>query len=230
MNDNAPKFSGYYIHMYIRENGPPFHLVGTLDATDKDEGPNAEIMYAMLLDSVDAYTFQIDFRTGDLHALNSLDREVQSEYRVTIRAASPPLFSQATLIIHVIDENDNLPVAYDSTVYLNFFGNYLPENRIVGRLGAKDPDILDKLTYVMQDAVYWDLFSLNRTTGVLYAHNRLLTHYIPREVIFTVEVSGRSRENANKWVLFIVDSSNTDLNSAWMCMGLRSVFDESTID
>ena len=27
----------------------------------------------------------------------------------------------------------------------------------------------------------------------------------------------------------IVDSSNTDLNSAWMAMGLRSVFDESTI-
>ena len=27
----------------------------------------------------------------------------------------------------------------------------------------------------------------------------------------------------------IVDSPNTDLNSAWMAMGLRSVFDESTI-
>ena len=27
----------------------------------------------------------------------------------------------------------------------------------------------------------------------------------------------------------IVDSSNTDLNSAWMAMVLRSVFDESTI-
>ena len=27
----------------------------------------------------------------------------------------------------------------------------------------------------------------------------------------------------------IVDSSNSDLNSAWMAMGLRSVFDESTI-
>ena len=27
----------------------------------------------------------------------------------------------------------------------------------------------------------------------------------------------------------IVDSSNTNLNSAWMAMGLRSVFDESTI-
>ena len=28
----------------------------------------------------------------------------------------------------------------------------------------------------------------------------------------------------------MVDSSNTDLNSAWVGMGLRSVFDESTID
>ena len=28
---------------------------------------------------------------------------------------------------------------------------------------------------------------------------------------------------------FTVDSSNTDLNSAWMGMGLRSLFDESTI-
>ena len=30
-------------------------------------------------------------------------------------------------------------------------------------------------------------------------------------------------------IIIIVDSSNTDLNSAWMAMGLRSVFDESTI-
>ena len=29
--------------------------------------------------------------------------------------------------------------------------------------------------------------------------------------------------------VIIVDSSNTDLNSAWMSMGLRLVFDESTI-
>ena len=28
----------------------------------------------------------------------------------------------------------------------------------------------------------------------------------------------------------IVDSSNTDLNSAWMGMGLRSIFDVSTIN
>ena len=28
---------------------------------------------------------------------------------------------------------------------------------------------------------------------------------------------------------YIDDSSNTDLNSAWMAMGLRLVFDESTI-
>ena len=36
----------------------------------------------------------------------------------------------------------------------------------------------------------------------------------------------------NYWAIIrmgIVDSSNTDLNSAWMAMGLRSVFDESTI-
>ena len=29
--------------------------------------------------------------------------------------------------------------------------------------------------------------------------------------------------------MVLVDSSNTDLKSAWMGMGLRSVFDESTI-
>ncbi|XP_072027381.1 cadherin EGF LAG seven-pass G-type receptor 1-like [Amphiura filiformis] len=89
VNDNAPKFSGYYLRMYIMENGPPFQLVGKIAATDADEGSNADIRYAMLLDSLDAYKFQLDFRTGDLHALDSLDREEQSEYRVTIRAASP---------------------------------------------------------------------------------------------------------------------------------------------
>ena len=72
INDNAPKFPSYYIRMYIMENSPEFQLVGTLQASDADEGRNADIRYAMLLDSVDAYKFQLDFRTGDLHALNTL--------------------------------------------------------------------------------------------------------------------------------------------------------------
>ena len=37
------------------------------------------------------------------------------------------------------------------------------------------------------------------------------------------------KEDVNTIISAIVDSSNTDLNSAWMAMGLRSVFDESTI-
>ena len=190
INDNAPKFSGYYIRLYVMENGPPFQLVGTIKATDADEGKNAEIRYAMLLDTLDAYKFQLDFRTGDLHALDSLDREEQSEYRVTVRAASPPLFSQATVIIRVLDENDNPPVPFNSSIYLNFYGDSVPKTKI-GHLGATDPDATTELTFDMRKHTYSGLFRLNRTSGEFYASEKLASRYVPNMVTFTVDVSGR---------------------------------------
>ena len=194
INDNAPKFPSYYIRMYIMENSPEFQLVGTLQASDADEGRNADIRYAMLLDSVDAYKFQLDFRTGDLHALNTLDREEQKEYRVTVRALSPPLYSQATVIIYVLDENDNPPVPYNSTIYLNFYGDIIPKGK-VGHLGASDPDdATGELTFELQESEYSDLFHVNRSTGELYAKNELesVAYLMPKTVNFIVDVSGKA--------------------------------------
>ena len=42
-------------------------------------------------------------------------------------------------------------------------------------------------------------------------------------------ITSAKRKECSMCALIIVESSNTDLNSAWMAMGLRSVFDESTI-
>ena len=43
------------------------------------------------------------------------------------------------------------------------------------------------------------------------------------------EVKYNHCEYSTVYDVLIVDSSNTDRNSAWMAMGLRSVFNESTI-
>ena len=48
-------------------------------------------------------------------------------------------------------------------------------------------------------------------------------------IFILVNTCLKNMQNLTQSLVTIVDSPNTDLNSAWIAMGLRSVFDESTI-
>ena len=85
--------------------------------------------------------------------------------------------------------------------------------------------IISNLWAVHHDPRFWsepERFIPERfldDNGAVQQHEE---HMIPFSI-------GTYLENIIALPAIIVDSSNTDLNSAWMGMGLRSVFDESTI-
>jgi len=84
-NDNPPVFldSPYVAH--VRENMGDLPVsVLRVSAYDADASPNQQIRY--LMKDGDKGTFRINTSTGEITVHRTLDREVQSEYLLTVVA------------------------------------------------------------------------------------------------------------------------------------------------
>ncbi|KAJ8255598.1 hypothetical protein COCON_G00194620 [Conger conger] len=123
-NDNAPVFKQALLDLFVEENNPPNTFLAKLHATDEDSGSRGEVIY--LLGSDAPPIFSLDRETGVLTVSTSLDREEKEKYRFTVRAldrGSPRKEAVATVIITVVDRNDNSPRFINKD-----FTFFVPEN------------------------------------------------------------------------------------------------------
>jgi len=113
-NDNSPQFASPSYEIEILENELPSSAIVQIEATDADHGQNSQLVYSLADFSQTEYgdVFRVDPVTGEVFLRRSLDREVQSVYRVTMTVSdqgSPALSAFTWLIVRVLDENDNAP-------------------------------------------------------------------------------------------------------------------------
>ncbi|XP_061007522.1 protocadherin gamma-A7 isoform X11 [Dama dama] len=115
-NDNPPAFlhSSYFV--YVPENNPRGTSIFSVTAHDPDSNENARVTYSLSEDtlqgpSVSSYV-SINSDTGVLYALYSFDYEQFRDLRLRVIASDsgdPPLSSNVSLSIFVLDQNDNTP-------------------------------------------------------------------------------------------------------------------------
>ncbi|XP_031754054.1 protocadherin gamma-B5 [Xenopus tropicalis] len=123
VNDNPPVFVKSTFAAYLPENNLPGASIYSVYASDPDAGDNSKIIYSISNINTEDFPvspyFSINIETGVLYAQRSFDYEQHKEFQINIMAkdnGSPPLSSNATLIIHIIDQNDNAPkILYPST-------------------------------------------------------------------------------------------------------------------
>ncbi|XP_006891202.1 PREDICTED: protocadherin beta-16 isoform X2 [Elephantulus edwardii] len=116
VNDNAPTFSQASYTLFIRENNSPALHMGTISATDRDSGANAQVTYSLLPPHDPhlalASLVSINADNGHLFAVRSLDYEALRAFEFRVGATDagfPALSSEALVRVVVVDDNDNAP-------------------------------------------------------------------------------------------------------------------------
>ncbi|XP_018422205.1 PREDICTED: protocadherin gamma-B5-like [Nanorana parkeri] len=122
-NDNPPVFMKSTYVAYVVENNLPGALIYSVRASDPDAGDNAKIMYSIFdtrsKDLPVSTYLSINIETGVLYAQRSFDYEQNKECLLQVTArdnGSPSLSSNVSLLIRIVDQNDNAPkVLYPPT-------------------------------------------------------------------------------------------------------------------
>ncbi|XP_023473302.2 protocadherin alpha-6 isoform X3 [Equus caballus] len=114
VNDNAPSFEQSEYEVRIFENSDNGTIVIRLNASDRDEGANAEISYSFhsLVPPMVIDQFSIDSNTGEITIRKNLDFEKVNSYKIRIDATDkghPPMAGHCTVLVKVLDKNDNVP-------------------------------------------------------------------------------------------------------------------------
>ncbi|XP_078117565.1 protocadherin alpha-3-like [Sander vitreus] len=114
VNDNSPVFTKEFYSATLKENVPVGTVVIQVNATDLDEGANSEIIYSFgnEVDTKLMDVFSIDENTGEIKVTGKIDFEECKSYEIDIQASDKgqvPLTTDKSVIINVIDVNDNAP-------------------------------------------------------------------------------------------------------------------------
>ncbi|XP_033010341.1 protocadherin gamma-B6-like [Lacerta agilis] len=116
INDNAPTFQKPSYNIYVPENNPSGASIFTIKASDPDMDQNSRITYSILNSNIEELPISsyisINSETGTIYAQRSFDYEQFREFQLQVKAqdgGSPPLSSNVTARIFVLDRNDNSP-------------------------------------------------------------------------------------------------------------------------
>ncbi|CAJ0960750.1 unnamed protein product [Ranitomeya imitator] len=153
VNDNAPVFEKMKYILYIGENNQPGTSIQNVRASDPDSDENGKISYSILNSNIEDIPvtsyISINSMTGVLFAQRSFDYEQLREFQFQVMAkdsGSPPLSSNVTVRICIIDKNDNAPkILYPSpdtegSALFEFIPHSAEKGYLVTKVIAVDAD------------------------------------------------------------------------------------------
>ncbi|XP_062836930.1 protocadherin-18 isoform X2 [Anolis carolinensis] len=150
-NDNPPQFQTNRYEIVILENNSPGAYITSVTATDPDLGDNGQVTYTILESfilgsSITTYV-TIDPSNGAIYALRTFDHEEVNQIAFVVQArdgGTQQLASNTTVVLTIIDENDNAPVIVSPVLHNNTAELSIPKdaenNYRVTRIRAIDRD------------------------------------------------------------------------------------------
>jgi len=216
-DDEMPTFA-YGVYTFgTYENQPSGTEVGTVTAVDRDLEPYNRVEYRLQGSGSNA-VFEIGRHTGRITIRRPLDREVESEYQLTVVASGQYVgedghagSSTARVKVIVADRNDNRPrfvfpaVANDSLVVARCgleaaFGRVVARDRDIGANAALRYRLLGSGDYYRPGVEYQAVFDINPLSGVITASRALSDDVVEYPLHVQVRDSGSPPLLADTWL------------------------------
>ncbi|KAK2116784.1 hypothetical protein P7K49_003670 [Saguinus oedipus] len=200
INDNPPTFPHASYSAYISENNPRGASILSMTAQDPDSGDNARITYSLAEDTFQGAPLSyvsINANTGILYALRSFDYEQFRDLQLLVTASDsgdPPLSSNVSLSLFVLDQNDNVPeILYptfptDGSTGVELAPRSAESGYLVTKVVAVDRDSGQNawLSYHLLKASEPGLFSVGLHTGEVRTARALLDRDTLKQILVVV--------------------------------------------
>ncbi|KAM4807705.1 protocadherin-18 [Rhinophrynus dorsalis] len=140
-NDNPPRFQTSRYEIVIVENNSPGAHITSVRATDPDLAENGQVTYTILDSYIQGSSIStyvtIDPSNGAIYALRAFDHEEVTHVIFIVQARDggvPQLTMNATVVLTVVDENDNSPVIVVPALHNNTAEITIPRDAESGSL------------------------------------------------------------------------------------------------
>ncbi|XP_030224943.1 protocadherin alpha-C2-like [Gadus morhua] len=193
VNDNVPRFPQSFYTIRVMENNAPGALLDSLTAYDPDLHENQYLVYFIIEREIAntsmSMLFSISPENGKLYALKTFDHEIEKEFLFHIEARDsgvPPLSSNVTVHIIIVDQNDNTPVIVSPwRAHGSVVEEKIPRSTDKGSLVSKviaidgDSVLNSRITYQFLQVTDATLFSLDQYNGEIRTM-RMFSYRDPR--------------------------------------------------
>ncbi|XP_068443111.1 protocadherin alpha-2-like isoform X7 [Clinocottus analis] len=228
VNDNAPRFMEPVIHVYVKENSPVGSVIHTINAFDPDLNSNSKLTYKLLENSQRnipiSSMLNINSETGDIVSLQSFNYEELKSFQFKVQATDsgvPPLSSNVTVNVLVLDENDNSPtilapysehgsVNSESIPYSAEAGYFVAKIRAVDA----DSGYNALLSYHLSEPKGNNLFRIGTSTGEIRTKRRMSDNDLKAHpLVVLVSDNGEPSLSATVSIDVVVVESTADIQT-----------------
>ncbi|XP_056238345.1 protocadherin alpha-2-like isoform X27 [Seriola aureovittata] len=228
INDNAPRFPEANVNIYVKENSKVGDIITKTTAEDADENENAKLTYSLM----DTYpkvfpistVVNINSETGDIVSLQSFNYEEIKTFQFKVQATDsgvPPLSSNVTVNVFIMDENDNNPtilapysehgsVNSESIPYSAEAGYFVAKIRAVDA----DSGYNALLSYHLSEPKGNNLFRIGTSTGEIRTKRRMSDNDLKTHpLVVLVSDNGEPSLSATVSIEVVVVESTADIQT-----------------
>ncbi|XP_042275781.1 protocadherin alpha-3-like [Thunnus albacares] len=228
VNDNPPLFSEPVINVNVNENRPVGAVIKTVTATDADTDQNSQVSYSFLQSNTNSLSLStmvnINSETGDIINLQSFNFEELKMFQFKVQATDsgvPPLSSNVTVNVFILDENDNSPailapysehgsVNSESIPYSAEAGYFVAKIRAVDA----DSGYNALLSYHLSESKGNNLFRIGTSTGEIRTKRRMSDNDLKTHpLVVLVSDNGEPSLSATVSIDVVVVESTADIQT-----------------
>ncbi|XP_051810609.1 protocadherin alpha-8-like [Acanthochromis polyacanthus] len=228
VNDNKPLFTESLINVYVKENSPVGAVIKTVSADDADIDQNGQVSYSFLQSNSDSLPLStmvnINSETGDIISLQSFNYEELKTFQFKVQATDsgvPPLSSNVTVNVLILDENDNSPAILEPySEHGSVNSESIPYSAEAGYFVAKiravdaDSGYNALLSYHLSEPKGNNLFRIGTSTGEIRTKRRMSDNDLKTHpLVVLVSDNGEPSLSATVSIEVVVVESTADIHT-----------------